>query len=210
MPGSPPSRMSDPGTTPPPSTRSNSSMPVEPHACDISTSAYASRWMMSKTARSDWSRQRRRAFQRVPRRASSTRRTRHSGPSTSAPERHTPDRRKRLLEFHASTPNSIAFQLPTPNAARSLGVGGNPHWSWELVVLSFNPCAEATDDLPRDGSDGGRHLARVDALPALITCRPSSTTSSPGRHSERSVTSTVSISIETAPTIGTRRPRIST
>jgi len=41
MPGSPPSRMSDPGTTPPPSTRSNSSMPVESRTpCDISTSAY--------------------------------------------------------------------------------------------------------------------------------------------------------------------------
>ena len=29
MPGSPPSSTSDPGTTPPPSTRSNSPMPVE-------------------------------------------------------------------------------------------------------------------------------------------------------------------------------------
>src|SRR5262245_50101565 len=42
MPGSPPSRMSDPGTTPPPSTRSNSPMPVERRTLrDISTSAYS-------------------------------------------------------------------------------------------------------------------------------------------------------------------------
>ena len=41
-------------------------------------------------------------------------------------------------------------------------------------------------------------------------CRPMITTSSPGCTSSRPVTSTVIMSIETAPTIGTRRPRIST
>src|SRR4030095_17133182 len=39
---SPPRRISDPGTTPPPSTRSNSPMPVDSRTlCDISTSAYS-------------------------------------------------------------------------------------------------------------------------------------------------------------------------
>src|SRR5262245_44422066 len=39
----------------------------------------------------------------------------------------------------------------------------------QLVVLSFNPRAETADDLPRNRPDGGGHLARVDALPALVT-----------------------------------------
>ena len=58
---------------------------------------------------------------------------------------------------------------------------------------------------------GRGHLARVDLLPA--SRRPAGrgcTTSSPGCTSSRPVTSTVIMSIDTAPTIGTRRPRIST
>jgi hypothetical protein len=41
-------------------------------------------------------------------------------------------------------------------------------------------------------------------------CRPMITTSSPGETSSSPVTSTIIMSIETAPTIGTRRPRINT
>src|SRR5687768_2019470 len=47
-------------------------------------------------------------------------------------------------------------------------------WAWALglVVLSFNPRAQATDNLPGDCSDGGRHFARVDLLPTFAALTP--------------------------------------
>ena len=93
MPGSPPSSTSDPGTMPPPSTRSNSPMPVESRACcSISMSAY-------KRARC------RRARQRVAmRRAPARRRSRPARSSTS--EFQAPQSAQRPSHFGDCAPHS--------------------------------------------------------------------------------------------------------
>ena len=76
------------------------------------------------------------------------------------------------------------------------------------VVFSFHAWTQAAQDLVWNRADPVGHFARVDA--ALSPCDPRNTTSSPGPTPSMSVTSTVSMSMLTAPTIFARWPRIST
>src|SRR5262245_8317439 len=156
MPGSPPSKIREPGTTPPPSTRSNSSMPVDRRTpCDISTSSYS-------LAVED--------VENCENRLAPGEGAAGVSARSSTREFHAPHSVQRPIHLGACAPHSWQTKttfgdftahsqpkLPTSNSqiprgsSRTLLGVGNVSTPWELgvlVVLSFNPRAEATNDLP--------------------------------------------------------------
>src|SRR5690606_22698149 len=142
MPGSPPSSTSDPGTMPPPSTRSNSLMPVVSRsASTTSTSAYSvARWPPGAGAAL-------RALTAAPA---------PTGSSTS--EFHAPQSGQRPSHFGDWKPQDWHEKRVRDFMAAA-----------SVFELPLDPRAQSTDDFPRDGADRGRHLTRrnlVVALPA--------------------------------------------
>ena len=153
MPGSPPSSTSDPGTTPPPSTRSNSSMPVESRTAlarldvGVQRGARATR----PAARSGW---------RAPR-------PRGSAARSSTSVFQPPHSAQRPIHLGACAPHS--WQTKT-----TLGA---------FIRIPAPPGAQTADDLPRNRADRRRpSRARRSAATLSSPCRPMITTSSPGLH----------------------------
>ena len=142
----------------------------------------------------------------APRQASSRRRIRRSAPSTSATARRTPGRRRRLW---------VVSFTPTGHEGtdtRSIKPYLPPWLRVSVVrtcVLTLDPRCRAGRRSPTGSCRSPPPFrARRSAATISSPCRPMMTTSSPGETSSSPVTSTVIMSIDTAPTIGTRRPRI--
>ncbi len=181
---------------PPPSTRSNSPMPLDSAlgAARPRRRRPAARVLLAapEAAHARWlAARRRRDPRRALRPASSRRRTPRSGPSTSAPARRTPGRRTRSSGAFIGF-GSLGFVSAYPRTPRS------------------NRACRCGRGSPRDGADRRAPSRARRCCHVSSPCSPRITTSSPGATSSRPVTSTVIMSIDTAPTIGTRRPRIST
>ena len=197
MPGSPPSSTSDPGTMPPPSTRSNSSMPVDSRsACADSTSLYSLRACSARrAARSGW-------------------------PWPPAPASAA---RSSTSEFQRAALGAAAHPLGRLRAALLADEHDFRRFhsaSW-LAGLQTRPPTRQCTAAPRACPAGRRSptescrstppsRARRCCCHGSSPCAPRITTSSPGDTSSSPVTSTVIMSIDTAPTTGTRWPRIST
>src|SRR3979409_1423275 len=101
-----------------------------------------------------------------------------------------------------STPN---FQLPTPKMSKSQDVAAdNRFGSWELDVESQSYCLSILAPILQTTSYGIVPIAAAISRASIcchdsVPCRPMITTSSPGETSSSPVTSTVIMSLETAP-----------
>src|SRR5918995_5762319 len=161
MPGSPPSSTREPGTIPPPSTRSSSPIPVARRAVsEYWTSAYSCAPVEPPGSVYRW-------LSPPPGAAGDV-----SGTRSSTSEFHAPHSAQRPIHFGDCPPHSwhtnrtfgsfmCGLAAPRVRVPGSDCLGG--------IIYALDTGAHAAEHLPRNGPNRGGHLPHVDDLRALTT-----------------------------------------
>src|SRR5262245_53065052 len=172
MPGSPPSSTSEPGTTPPPSTRSNSSMPVDRRTpVAVSTSAYSFAAPVLENC----------AYRLFPFGAAAT----DSVARSSTSEFQAPHSAQRPSHFGDCAPHSWQTNTTFGGFMRTDRIQPSPGLHPDSCFLLYLYCLSTLVPRRQTISHGIVPIAAATSRASMrcqlsSPCRPRSTTSSPG------------------------------